>query len=100
MKMEKGFIISLIFAGIIGLFALNNSEQVAVNLFFVTIEMSQAVVIFISAFSGAIIVAISGWVRDIKYKRQIKDLIKEKNELELEKDRLLNELKVKDGDMN
>ena len=80
--MEKGFIISLIFAAIVGIFALNNSEKVFIDLFFTKIEMSQALVILISALLGAIIVAFFGWIKNLKFKKEIKELNKRMNSLE------------------
>lgn len=94
--MEKGFILSLIFAGIVGLFALNNSEKVAIDLILTKVEMSQAIVIFISAFLGAIIVAILGWVKSLKSNREIKELIKDRDNLEEEKRNLVDQLESKE----
>lgn len=90
--MEKGFILSLIFAGIVGLFALNNSEKVAIDLIITKIEISQAIVIFISAFLGAIIVAILGWVKDLKFKKTIKDITKEIELIKEENESLISQL--------
>lgn len=74
--MEKGFIVSLIFAAIVAIFALNNSDKVWIDLFFTEIEMSQAIIIFISALLGAIIVAIFGWVKSFKFNKEKKELNK------------------------
>lgn len=93
--MEKGFILSLIFAGIVGIFALSNSEKVAIDLIFTKVEISQAIVIFISAFLGAIIVAILGWVKDLRMKREIKELITQKDTAEEEKKKLIDQLESK-----
>ena len=86
--MEKGFIISLILAGIVGLFALSNGEKVEIDFIFTQVIMSQAVVIFISAFLGAIIVAFLGWVKGFKLKKEIKELNKKIIGFEEEKKRL------------
>lgn len=94
--MKIGFIISLIYAGIVGLFALNNGGKVTVDLIFKDIEISLAIVIFISAFSGAIIAAILGWIKDFKYKKEVKELIKEKVKINKEKELLEEKLKSKD----
>lgn len=72
--MEKGFIISLILAGIVGLFALSNGEKVEIDLIFTQVIMSQAIVIFVSAFLGAIIVAFLSWVKGFRLKKEIKEL--------------------------
>lgn len=94
--MEKGFIFSLILAGIVGIFALNNAEKVSVDLIFTTLEISQAIVIFISAFLGAIIVAFLGWVKDLKFKKEIKELNQEKQIIEEERNKLISQLQSKE----
>ncbi len=94
--MKIGFIISLIFAGIVGLFALNNGGKVLIDLFFIEVEISQAIVIFISAFLGAIIAAILGWIKDFKSNKKIKELIKENEKINKEKILLEDKLISKD----
>lgn len=94
--MEKGFILSLIFAGIVGIFALSNSEKVAIDLILTRVEISQAIVIFISAFLGAIIVAFLGWVKGLKFKKIIKELNREKDSIEEEKNKLMSQLESKE----
>ena len=74
--MEEGFIISLILAAIVAVFALSNGEKVAIDLIFTEVIMSQAIVIFISTFLGAVIVAFFGWMKSWKLKKEIKDLNK------------------------
>ena len=97
--MEKGFILSLIFAGIVGIFALSNSERVSIDLIFTTLEISQAIVIFISAFLGAIIVAILGWVKDLKYKKRIKELTRENDMIQEDRSNLLGQLEAKEKEI-
>ena len=97
--MEKGFILSLIFAGIVGIFALSNSEKVAIDLIFTTLQISQAIVIFVSAFLGAIIVAILGWVRDLRNKKKIKELTKENDKILEDKTILIGQLKAKEKEI-
>ena len=94
--MEKGFIFSLIFAGLVGAFALSNSDKVAIDLIITQIEMSQAIVIFVSAFLGAIIVALLGLVKDLKSKKEIKRLNKERDILIEEKNELISQLESKE----
>ena len=74
--MEKGFILSLVFAAIIALFALNNSEKVLIDLFFTEVQLSQALIILVSTLFGAIIAAIFSGVRSLKLKKEIKHLNK------------------------
>ena len=73
---EKGFILSLVFAAIIALFALNNSEKVLINLFFTEVQLSQALIILGSTLFGAIIAAIFSGVKSLKLKKEIKHLNK------------------------
>lgn len=86
--MEKGFIISLIVAGLVGIFALSNGDKVEIDFIFTQVIMSQAIVIFISAFLGAIVVAVLGWVKDFRLKKEIKELNKRIIGFEEEKNRL------------
>ncbi len=94
--MEKGFIISLIIAVIVGIFAVSNGERVEVDLIFTRVYMSQAIVIFISTFLGAVIVAIIGWIKSWKYKKLIKELNKKITTLEDDKMRILQEVEKKE----
>lgn len=97
--MEKWFIISLVIAILIGVFAISNGEVVSVNLFFTSIQISQAIVIFISALLGAVIVAIFETVRIWKLKRQVKDVIKKLSQKEIENNSLLEIIKSKEKEI-
>lgn len=88
--MEKGFIFSLIFAAIIALFALSNSEKVLIDFFFTEVQVSQAIVILISTLFGAVIVATSAWVKSLKLKKEIKSL----NKIVADKEENNKELRV------
>lgn len=86
--MQIRFIISLLIALFVAVFAINNAGVVSINLFFNTVEMSQAVVIFISIAVGAVVVSLLGlsgfWQikRENKtYKDQVKKLADENNVL-------------------
>lgn len=72
--MEKGFIFSLVLAGLVGIFALNNGDKVTIDLFLTEVVISQALVIFISTFLGAIIIWFFGWIKNFRYKKRIKEL--------------------------
>lgn len=89
--MEKGFILSLIFAAIIAIFALNNSDRVLIDLIFTEIQLSQAIIILISALFGAVIAAAFSWVRSLKSNKKIKNLNNEITELN-QRNKELNEL--------
>lgn len=78
--MRIGFILSLIFAILVSIFALQNSSTVNINFLFANAEMSQALVIFISAVAGAVIVAVLSFVREFKLKMKIKNQAKTINQ--------------------
>lgn len=71
--MQFWFIVSLLFAILIAVFAVQNSASVLINFLFTEVEVSQALVIFISALVGAIIVALLGLVKHRKMAKTIKD---------------------------
>lgn len=79
--MQLGFILSLLFAILITVFAIQNSDTVNINFLFANIPVSQALVIFISAAVGAIIVGILGFFRYFKLSKKIKEQKQEINEL-------------------
>lgn len=94
--MERGFILSLIFAAIVAIFALNNSGMVLIDFFFAEFELSQAIVIFVSALFGAIIAAIFSGVRSLKSNRKIKKLNQEILDLKEQNMQLTNIVESKD----
>lgn len=93
--MQITLIISLVFAVIIAIFAVANSEAVSINLIFVTYEMSQAIVILISSIIGAISVFLLNMVSKIKSSRNTKRLNNEikslKSQLKLYEDQIQEE---------
>lgn len=82
--MEKGFIIALVFALIVGVFALANGEQVAIDFVFTEVMMNQAMVIIISTLLGAIIVFTISYIKNFKLKQEIKSLRKQIDQLKKE----------------
>ena len=80
--MERGFIFSLIFAAIVAVFALNNGDKVLIDFLFTKVEISQAIIIFASAILGAVTVSILGAVKNIKFRKEIKELNKKINLIE------------------
>ncbi|GAA0178052.1 hypothetical protein SH2C18_11720 [Clostridium sediminicola] len=93
--MQLGFIFSLIFAIIITIFAIQNSAAVNINFLFTNVEISQALVIFVSAICGAIIVAILGFYKNLKVKISLKKANKDLKVIEDEN----NDLKSKINDL-
>lgn len=90
-KIQFMFIISLVFAIIVTIFALTNANPVVINLIFYKFVSSQALIIFISAALGAIIVTSLGLIKHIKLKSKIKALHRENEELSTKLQKLLDE---------
>ncbi|HOK63047.1 MAG TPA: LapA family protein [Soehngenia sp.] len=72
--MQKSLIITLILSIIVIIFAINNSAIVTIDLIFTQIEISEAIVIFVCVLIGVAITSIFSWVREMKLKKQIKQL--------------------------
>jgi uncharacterized integral membrane protein len=87
-KSQILFIISLIFAIIITIFAITNAEPVTINLIYQEVIASQALVIFVSAAIGAVIVSMLGIIKYIKLTMGLKKLKKENEALNIELDGL------------
>ncbi|WP_051531033.1 LapA family protein [Clostridiisalibacter paucivorans] len=83
--MQIGFIFSLILAIGVTIFAVQNADSVMINFLFTKVKVSQALVIFISAAIGAIIVTFLGMIRQFKLSMKVKELNKKVNNLETEK---------------
>ena len=71
--MSWKFVLSLIFALIVAVFAIQNAESVGVTLLFKKTEISQALIILISAVLGALIVAFLGLISQMKLKAAIRE---------------------------
>jgi len=82
--MTTRFVISLIFAVLVAVFALQNSMTVTINFLFAEFAISQALVILISAVFGSIIVLFLGTIKQIKSNMKIRNLTKTINALEAE----------------
>ncbi len=78
--MQFGFILALIISLLISIFAIQNGDLVTIDLFFGRYEVSQAIIILVSVFIGAIIAAILGSVKQFKNFTVTKDL---KNKVKL-----------------
>lgn len=76
-NLEFKFIISLIFAVLVAIFAIQNAGSVEVKFFLANFTISQAVVILGSAIIGAIIVLLLGLIKQIRLNLKIKQLTKE-----------------------
>lgn len=84
----------MVFAVIIALFAVANSEPVSINLIFKTYELSQAVVILVSAVVGALMVFVLNLVSKAKQAMKAKNLKKEIKELNNQLEGCQNQLKT------
>ncbi len=80
--MEKGFILVLIIAIIVGVFAIANGDRVEIDFIFTKLYMSQAMVIIMSTFLGAMIVFLIDRIKTFKLTQEIKNLRKKINHLE------------------
>lgn len=81
MKGQIGFIVALIFAVLIAVFAVLNVEAVQVNYGFAKTEQPLVLLILGSVLMGGIIVSLFGAVRLYRLKRQVKELKKENESL-------------------
>lgn len=98
--MQKGFVIILILALIIGIFAISNSSVVSIDFIFAEIELSQAIVIFICVLLGALVASIFGFIRQLSLKKDIKELKTKNNTLQIELNQLIVKLKNKEDNLN
>lgn len=90
--MSWKFVLSLILALIVAVFAIQNAEPVTVNLLFKKAYVSQALIILISAISGALAVAFLGLANQMKLKSTIKN--NNKTILSLEEENRIMEAKL------
>lgn len=97
--MRFAFIISLIFALFISIFAIQNAAAISINLLFAKINVSLALIIFISAGTGAIIAALLGVKRELKIKYENKQLLKRVHQLEQEKKQTETDVNKEKGDL-
>jgi len=82
--MQSTFIVALIFAVLVAIFALLNGDVVTINLLFKKFEISQALVILIAAILGAISVYMMNLVNKVKSSLKMKDLTKKLKQSEME----------------
>ena len=89
--MQLWFILSLVFAVLIALFAVLNSDDVVINLIFTQLPTKQSVVILGSAAIGAIIAAFLGIFKRLKSSFKTRELKNQVKELEEKIQELTNE---------
>lgn len=98
--MQKSFVIILILAVIIGIFALGNSEVVSIDFIFTEIMLSQAIVIFICVLLGALVASLFGLIRLVSLKKEIKDLKLKNTSLQNEVDELNTTIEDKESQLS
>ncbi len=81
--MQLKFILSLILSIVVAMFAIQNSAAVPVNFFIYHLEISQALIILISAIIGAIIAFSLGLMKQFSNNKTIKEKDKKIHELEV-----------------
>ncbi|NLK73190.1 MAG: DUF1049 domain-containing protein [Clostridiales bacterium] len=89
--MQFWFILSLVFAVLIALFAVLNSDEVTLNLVITTLSTRQSVIILASAAIGAIIASFIGMFRTLKSSLKIRDLNHQIKELQQNLEKLKTE---------
>lgn len=82
--MRIGFIISLVFAIIVAVFGIQNAEIISVNFFSTKVNISLALIIFVSAIIGAIVVTLLGVQKEFTLKRGNKRLAKKADNFQSE----------------
>ena len=92
--MDWKFVLALIFALIVAVFALQNAAPVEISFLTMELSISQALVILLSAAFGALAVLLLSLVRWIKYKSKIINQTKTISALEQENRQL--KLQVED----
>jgi len=82
--MRIGFIISLIFAIVVALFGIQNATIISVNFFSAKFYISLALIIFVAAIIGAIIVTLLGLQKEFRLSRGNRQLTKKADKFQTE----------------
>ncbi len=82
--MQRQIIYFLLVAILVAIFALTNAQVMTVRLFFVSYELSGALVILFSVALGALLVVVLNAANWFKQKRELKNANHEKEKLQLE----------------
>ena len=81
--MRIGFIISLIFAILVALFGIQNASVIPVNFFSTKFYISLALIIFVSAIIGAIVVTLLGLQKEFSLSRGNRRLTRKADDFEM-----------------
>lgn len=94
--MQAKFIFSLILAVLVAIFAIQNSAAVPVNFIVYHLEISQALIILISAIIGAIIAFSLGLMKQFNLNKTIKEKDKQIRNLEMS----VAKLEIENGELH
>ncbi|WP_417202604.1 lipopolysaccharide assembly protein LapA domain-containing protein [Acetoanaerobium sticklandii] len=94
--MQAKFIFSLILAVLVAIFAIQNSAAVPVNFIVYHLEISQALIILISAIIGAIIAFSLGLMKQFNMNKAIKEKDKQIRNLEMS----VAKLEIENGELH
>ena len=89
-NLEIKFVLSLIFAILVAIFAIQNAVAVEINFLFARFTISQALIILISAIVGAIVVLLISLMNQISQRKKNKELKKEVHRLNEEIEAMQN----------
>ena len=82
------FVVAMLFSVVIAIFAIANAGSVRVNFIFAVYEVSQAIVILVSAIAGALIVMFMSLIKQVQLKMKISSQDKAMQDLQKEKEKL------------
>lgn len=97
--MDWKFSLSLLFAVLVALFAIQNSGSVEISFLFINLVASQALIILISAAFGAIIALLLSLMKQYKQNKKIKDCQHERDLLQKDMINLEQELEIKQNEI-
>lgn len=89
-NLEIKFVLSLIFAILVAIFAIQNAVAVEINFLFARFTISQALIILISAIVGAIVVLLISLMNQISQRKKNRELKKEVHRLNEEIEAMQN----------
>ena len=98
--MRIWFVFSLLFSMLVAIFAVLNSNVVLIKLYWLDYELSQSLVILLSAFLGALVATFLGIFSNIKSSLKIRELnstVKMLDEKVIELNHQLTEQKISDS---
>lgn len=98
--MQIGFIVILIIAIFVAIFAIQNGTPVPVDLFLARFEMPLAVVMMICLILGAVIILVLGTTRQFKKRSETKEMKNKLKTLESDKTLVDNNIKALETEVN